>query len=29
MRKINIGLFCDAFYPMIDGVISVVDNYAR
>jgi len=28
-RKINIGLFNDAFYPMIDGVVSVVDNYAR
>ena len=27
--KINIGLFIDTFYPMIDGVISVVDNYAK
>lgn len=27
--KLNIGLFIDTFYPMIDGVISVVDNYAR
>lgn len=29
MEKINIGLFCDAFYPMIDGVVCVVDNYAK
>lgn len=28
-RKLNIGLFCDTFFPMIDGVIMVVDNYAR
>lgn len=28
-RKKNIGIFIDAFYPMIDGVVSVVDNYAR
>ncbi len=25
----NIGIFNDSFYPMIDGVVSVVDNYAR
>lgn len=24
----KIGLFIDTFYPMIDGVINVVDNYA-
>jgi glycosyltransferase involved in cell wall biosynthesis len=29
MRKIKIGLFIDTFFPMIDGVIMVVDNYAR
>lgn len=29
MKKITIGLFNDSFYPMIDGVVSVVDNYAR
>ena len=29
MNKINIGLFIDTFYPMIDGVIMVVDNYAK
>ena len=29
MNKINIGIFNDSFYPMIDGVVSVVDNYAR
>ncbi len=28
-EKLNIGLFIDTFYPMIDGVINVVDNYAR
>ena len=27
--KMRIGLFIDTFYPMIDGVITVVDNYAR
>ena len=25
----RIGLFIDTFYPMIDGVVTVVDNYAR
>lgn len=29
MKKINIGLFVDTYYPMIDGVIMVVDNYAK
>lgn len=28
-KKITIGLFNDSFYPLIDGVVSVVDNYAR
>ena len=28
-KKITIGLFNDSFYPMVDGVISVLDNYAR
>ena len=28
-KKLNIGLFLDTFYHMIDGVISVVDNYAK
>ena len=27
-KKLTIGLFNDSFYPMIDGVISVVHNYA-
>ena len=27
--KITVGLFIDTYYPMVDGVISVVDNYAR
>ena len=25
----KIGFFVDVFYPMVDGVIKVVDNYAR
>lgn len=28
-KKLKIGLFVDAFLPMIDGVTVVVDNYAR
>ncbi|MEG1582246.1 MAG: glycosyltransferase, partial [Clostridia bacterium] len=29
MKKLNIGIFIDIFYPMIDGVVKVADNYAR
>ena len=28
-KKISIGLFIDTFYPMIDGVVMVVDNTAK
>ncbi len=28
-KKINIGLFIDTWFPMVDGVINVVDNYAK
>lgn len=28
-KKLNIGLFIDTFFPMFDGVVNVVDNYAR
>ena len=28
-EKLNIGLFIDTFFPMLDGVINVVDNYAK
>lgn len=28
-KKLNVGLFIDAFFPMVDGVIMVVDNYAK
>ena len=28
-KKLTIGIFNDSFYPEMDGVISVVDNYAR
>lgn len=29
MKKITIGLFVDNFFPMVDGVAMVVDNYAK
>lgn len=29
MKRKTIGLFIDTFFPMIDGVVMVVDNYAR
>lgn len=29
MEKLNIGLFVDTWFPMVDGVINVVDNYAK
>ncbi|MFA6843955.1 MAG: glycosyltransferase, partial [Bacilli bacterium] len=28
-KKLKIGLFIDTFFPMVDGVVVVVDNYAR
>ena len=28
-KKLKIGFFVDTFYPMVDGVIAVVDNYAK
>ena len=28
-NKITVGLFVDTYYPMTDGVILVVDNYAK
>ena len=28
-KKLTIGLFIDTYYPMVDGVITVVDNYAK
>ena len=28
-KEITIGIFNDSFFPMADGVIMVVDNYAR
>ncbi len=28
MQRLKVGLFIDTFYPMIDGVINVVNNYA-
>lgn len=29
MEKLKLGLFVDTWYPMVDGVVMVVDNYAR
>ena len=29
MDKIKVGIFIDAFFPMMDGVINVVDNLAK
>lgn len=28
-KKLNVGLFLDTFFPMVDGVVLVVDNYAK
>lgn len=28
-KLMKVGLFIDTWYPMVDGVIKVVDNYAR
>jgi glycosyltransferase involved in cell wall biosynthesis len=28
-KKITIGLFNDTYFPFVDGVVMVVDNYAR
>lgn len=28
-KKINVALFIDDFFPIIDGVVKVCDNYAR
>ena len=28
-KRLNIGLFIDTWYPMVDGVITVVENYAK
>lgn len=29
IKKLKVGLFIDTFFPMVDGVINVVDNYAK
>lgn len=29
MKKITIGLFIDTYFPVVDGVCMVVDNYAK
>ena len=29
MKKIIIGMFTDSFFPMVDGVAVVIDNYAK
>lgn len=28
-KKIKVGLFIDTFFPMVDGVVKVVENYAK
>lgn len=28
-NRITIGIFTDVYFPMVDGVVHVVDNYAR
>lgn len=28
-KKLHIGIFVDAFFPVVDGVVRCVDNYAR
>ena len=28
-KKLKIGIFIDTFFPMVDGVVMVVDNYAK
>lgn len=28
VKKLKVGYFCDTFYPMTDGVVKVLDNYA-
>lgn len=28
-KRLKIGIFNDSFYPLTDGVISVIDNYAK
>jgi 1,2-diacylglycerol 3-alpha-glucosyltransferase len=28
-KKLNIGFFIDVYYPMVDGVVMVVDQYAK
>ena len=29
MKRLRVGYFIDTFFPMVDGVVMVVDNYAR
>ncbi len=29
MKKITVGMFCDSFFPFVDGVNMVIDNYAK
>ena len=28
-NRLKIALFIDTYFPMIDGVVMVVDNYAK
>lgn len=29
MKKLTVGIFCDSFFPFVDGVAMVIDNYAK
>ena len=29
MKRLKVGYFIDTFFPMVDGVIMGVDNYAK
>ena len=28
-KRLTVGLFMDSYFPMIDGVTMVMDNYAK
>ena len=28
-ESLHIGYFCDSYYPLIDGVVTVMDNTAK
>ncbi len=28
-NKDTVLIFCDAYFPIVDGVVTVIDNYAK